>query len=80
LGEEEEKEVEVSNSLMLGSGGATKGSEEMTHISSSITIGCVDFTQDQLPDMVERAPSPMTMSSPIKVSPKEMCTSNPSVL
>ena len=57
VGNNEDNEVEVSESSRSSSGGVTKGSKEMTHVSASITMGCVDLTQDQFLDMVERAPS-----------------------
>lgn len=52
----------------------------MTHISTSITMGRVDLTQDQFPEMVERAPSPTKISSLARVMPKEKIISNPPIL
>ncbi len=44
---------------------------------SQTHMGCVDLTQDQFPDSMERSPSPMVMSSPTRVVPKDKIISNP---
>ncbi len=76
----EEEKVEVSDSSKSSSGDVIKGRKEMTHVSITIGLGCVDLTRDQLPDNVDRVPSPITISSPIRVSFKDNVIPNPSIV
>lgn len=76
----EEEEVEVFDSSRSGSGDVIKGRKEMTHVSTSIGLGCVDLTRDQFPDIVDRVPSPITISSLARVSSKDNIIPNPPIV
>lgn len=76
-GNMEEEEVEVSDSSQSGSGGGIK-EKEMTHVSTTIGLGCVELIRDQFPETMDRVPSPVTISSPGRVSSKD--NANPSIV
>ena len=74
----EEEEVEVLDSSQSSSGRGTKEKKELMHVSITIRLGCVDLTQNQFPKTVNRVPSPITISSTIRVSSKD--NANPSIV
>ncbi len=55
-----EMEVDISDSLVSGSG----GEEEVTHVFASLMMDIVDLMQNQFPKMVDKAPSLVMVSSP----------------
>ena len=70
--EEEEEEDLDSSRPCLGEG--MKDNKEVSHILATIWLGCVDLTRDHFPNMVDRVPSPITISSLVKHFPLKMLT------
>ena len=65
VGGTKEVEEEISDSSKSNSGNGKE--KEVSHVLTMVVPGCVDLTKDQFPKMMDRMPSPVMISSPIKV-------------
>ena len=72
--------MEVSYSSRSSSGDVIKGRKEMTHVSTTIGLGCVDLARDWFPNTMDRVPSPIMISFPTRVSSKDIVIANPLIL
>ena len=70
-------EVDNSDSLVSGLGEEEKESKEVTHVPTSLMMAMIDLTQYQFLDMMDKAPSPMMVSSPARVNSKGAISSDP---
>ena len=62
----EEVEEEIFGSSKLNSSN-NRENKEVSHVSVRVVPRCVDLTKDQFPEMMDRMPSRVNISSPIKV-------------
>ncbi len=65
--EEVEEEILDSSRLDLSKG---KENKEVLHVLAIVDLGCVDLTKDQFPNMVDKMPSSIIISSHVKVISK----------